>query len=125
MPPTGSGLGNKNMRDSKSSMLKKSRAGSVNTSAMEGTGADQPASSNPNPPKSPTKKRNSSAESNESVSSTEIDFTKHVPVYKQFDIHGKRIMKVEDDPLVNHKSMKKKKEEPEYKQNFLAMFLEE
>lgn len=79
-----------------------------------------------NAPKSPSKKRNSSEDSNGSVSSTEIDFTKHVPVYKQFDVYGKRVLHVEDDPVLQRSKMqRKKKEEPEYKQNFLAMFLEE
>lgn len=60
------------------------------------------------------------------MSSTEIDFSKHVPVYKQFDVHGKRVMNVEEDPLVSkHKAVRRKKDEPEYKQNFLAQFFED
>lgn len=34
-------------------------------------------------------------------------------------------MQVEDDPVVSRKLTKKKKEEPEYKQSFLALFLED
>ena len=86
---------------------------------------------------SPSKKRNSSEDSNGSVSSTEIDFSKHVPIYKQFDIYGKRIAQVEDDPVTSrassrigkagNSSSKRKKQEdlPEYKNNFISAFFDQ
>lgn len=129
LPPTGQGLGNRNLKvDAKSSILRKSRAGSVNTSIQGDQKSEQ--QSTHTAPRSPLKrspnKRTSSPESDGSVSSTEIDFKKHVPIYKQFDIYGKRVMNVEEDPLISkHKAVRRKKDEPEYKQNFLAQFFED
>lgn len=101
----------------------------VKGSASEPAGGSSTTARSPSKASSPSKKRGSSADSNDSVSSTEIDFTQHVPIYKQYDANGKKIIQKDYDPLLDRlrekARIKKKKEEPEYKQNFLSHFLEE
>lgn len=61
-----------------------------------------------------------------------------MPIYKQFDVHGKKVMKVEADPVtsrassriskIGNSSSKRKKileEVPEYKSNFISAFFDE